>query len=1279
MRASATIVARVDITATTIATTNFPFEPLPERLYNRCRTNFQVRMRRRKPSGQWRIPLLLAGLIAASSLITSAQSGILAQSSSASQEQAQTQASPTLDRILLLLKSSDEQTKSLDTLLDAQQTPGNPQFHAWLTASQFADRFSVSASSAALVEAWLTKQGFSVAALPSGRQWIEFSGTVQQVERAFGTKVAQATDAGGGLRYKLAGAISVPPAISASVAGLVSLDGSLAATAITPVHEAGTTAAALQSQSASGASVVTPVHMQSLLQLSGLQKDQIAGQGQSLAIVSRSSVDPNNYAAFRTAFGLPELSLQIDTSGAGKIAAISRNEDEAATLLAASWASIAAPSAQVVIVPAESTNATDGIDLALAAAIDGDIAPTLSVGYSSCEAAISAVHQAFYAALYKQAAAEGISVVAAAGDSGAAACHSPLDTNPVSTGMSVNALAATPWNTAAGAIEQRSDGTSLAAWRSGNAPGDWFASAGGISSAYAAPAWQSASGVPTADPVAITQSSASSTAVSSQAGTGARHRYLPDISLPTITNHAEPSGLAFSLGEASADSGCHLVSAGGSGASAAILAGISALLNQKYGPQGNLAPNLYALSRHFQNASASDTALPLTDVLQGSSKLACTAASADCVSSQIGFDAAKGYDLASGLGSVNASALVNNWTVTEATGTSPVTVEMTNTGGATYNPSAIITLSARVLSGSGGAVPTGTVQFYDQTVNANTGSPVTLDASGNASYQENGQFTVGGHNIAAIYSGDSTYAAGESQPVTINIQPSATSLTVASSTTTPAGGSTITVTGIVTSTNPGNSPPTGTLTVNLDGVAQGNAKLATSASVTSASVNVTVPTAGSHTVQGIYSGDSNYNNSTSNSVTITVAKGATVTAISATPSTLTAGAPETFTATVAPATSTTTAYTITGTISFYDGGTTLLGTAAISSNTAILTGVLLSTTTAHTITAVYSGDTSWSASVSSPLLLQPILLPVTVTLTASTTVLSPGQSASLTATVTPVTPPVSTAEQNPTGNVLFYAGTALLGEVALSTGVGDTGVATIYVPSLPAGSYVLTAQYAGDATYGPAVSNSLGFAVQNFTIGCSVNNVNVVQGQTASVTCNVASLGGLTGPIQVACAEQNPAQQGAIACSFSPNVVQGTGQTTLTIVTTSGNISTTSRSERPRLPGSRTPPPGSSPGSGPPFLPLASGTALAFAGLLFTPIGKRARIFRNGRGPMLGVVLLFAGLCGAGLGCNNTSSLSTQPGTSLGVHTLKISAAAYVNTVTVTQNTYVTVNVTPSN
>jgi hypothetical protein len=286
-------------------------------------------------------------------------------------------------------------------------------------------------------------------------------------------------------------------------------------------------------------------------------------------------------------------------------------------------------------------------------------------------------------------------------------------------------------------------------------------------------------------------------------------------------------------------------------------------------------------------------------------------------------------------------------------------------------------------------------------------------------------------------------------------------------------------------------------------------------------------------------------------------------------------------------------------------------------------------TVAHTITAVYSGDTTYNPSVSSPLLLVGTLLPVTVALTESSPILAPDQPVTLTATVTPVNTPPLTGEQHPSGYVLFYAGNALIsGQVPVAAGLGDTGVASTVVPRVTAGQYVITAQYSGDTTFGPALSNSLSLQAEDFTVSCSVNNINMVQGTTQGVTCNVASLGGLTGPIEVTCVEQNPPQVGAIGCTFSPNIVEGTGQT------------------------------------------------LAFIVLLW-PVGRRGRGLRELRGKLLIMVLLLAGLASAGLGCSNTVTATNARGTPLGVHTLKITAAAFVNTVTVSHNAYLTVNVTP--
>lgn len=1226
-------------------------------------------------TGRRYLPLLLAVLLTAglcsagaqqvdAARATATRAVASAKSQTSSQPSSVSKSNVILQRMLLLLQPSSAQQKSLDDRLAAQITPGNASFHKWLTPAGFADRFAVSAADAATVVAWLRAQGFTVAALPASRGWIEFSGTAAQVERAFSPKLRYITFSGnvapvngmiathiveipsntGETRYRLPGEITVPASIASMVNGLVSLDGEFAAPAVTTVAPLKVSPSGLAAErSLTHAEALAPALAGQWLHLASTQAEGLTGTGESIAIPSRSNVREEDFVAFRRSFGLPDADLTVTLSGNDP----GRTDEEAGTIEALSWAGATAPEAHIVLVPAASTNATDGLDLALAATIDGALAHTVSVGYTACENSLSPAHQAFYAALYRQAAAEGIAIIAATGDSGAAACHRPEDTDPVASGLAVNALASTPWNTAVGAVAFNPDASSLTGWQPAKSGDLAYASGGGYSHLYATPVWQSAIGLPSTDP-----------------GTSSdHHRYLPDISLPTAADGLASRGLPFCFSGDSAASGCRLVSAGGSAASAAIFSGIAALLAQKYGPQGNLAANLYALRRE---ETGSQAASAFVDITSGAAKLPCVIGSLQCSQDgEIGFSAVEGYDLATGLGSVNAQTLIANWTTPQATGTATATVEMTTLGGVTYNPSATITLSAKVLSGSGSTVPTGTVQFYDQTTSANTGTPVTLASDGTASYSETGQFTAGGHNIQARYSGDSTYEAAVSQPVTINIQPSPTSLIVTPSTTTPTGGSTIVVTGTVTATNPGASPPTGTLTINLDGLPQVNALLSTTGTKTSASVSVTAPTGGSHTVQGTYSGDTNYNNSTSPSVTIAVAKSATVTTISATPATLTTGVPETFIATIAPATATTTVYSITGTVSFYDLGTTLLGTAAISNNTAILTGITLSATTTHTVTAVYSGDTTYSPSVSSPLLLAAILAPVTVTLVESSAILAPDQPVTLTATVTPVNTPPTTAEQHPSGFVLFYAGTALISaQTPVLVGLGYSGVASTFVPHLPAGQYLITAQYSGDPTYGPAVSNALSLGVEDFTISCDATNINMVQGTTQNVTCSVASLGGLTGPIQVVCAEQNPPQTGVIPCTFSPGTVQGTGMTTLTVVTTSGG---TASNDRPAKPGS------------PPWQAAGGGLALAFVGILLSPIGRRARWLRTGGSRrLLMLALLLAGLASSGIGCSNTVTLTNPTGgTPLGVHTLKITAASEVNTVTVSHYAYLTVNVTP--
>ena len=145
-----------------------------------------------------------------------------------------------LGRMLFLLAPPAAQQQALTTELANLQNPASPPItNGFLRQSSPPLRKLRSDVSA--VQAWLESESFTVAPLPAGRGWIEFSGTVAQVERAFHTQIHTVTTAGEA-RSVLAGGISVPSALSPLVQGLVSLDGALATPALTtpqPVSHCG--------------------------------------------------------------------------------------------------------------------------------------------------------------------------------------------------------------------------------------------------------------------------------------------------------------------------------------------------------------------------------------------------------------------------------------------------------------------------------------------------------------------------------------------------------------------------------------------------------------------------------------------------------------------------------------------------------------------------------------------------------------------------------------------------------------------------------------------------------------------------------------------------------------------------------------------------------------------------------------------------------------------------------------------------------------------------------
>jgi hypothetical protein len=589
----------------------------------------------------------------------------------------------------------------------------------------------------------------------------------------------------------------------------------------------------------------------------------------------------------------------------------------------------------------------------------------------------------------------------------------------------------------------------------------------------------------------------------------------------------------------------------------------------------------------------------------------------------------------------------------------PATV--TPTGGSSLLVSSTITATT-----PGTTLPTGTVTYSLD--GASVGIEAVVPGSPSTATITIPAIAPGTHILQATYSGDSYYASSAAQAITLTVSKSPTTIVLIPSTLTPTAGGSMLVTANISSSSPSTTLPTGTVVITLDGIAVATGTVVPG-SPAIAAITIPLVSAGTHVLAGSYSGDTYYTPSNSPTVTIVAAKGTTTTTLVATPPTLSATATETLTATIAPTTAVTgTTYTLTGTVTFYDG-TTLLGQAAVTNNTGVLTGVKLKDNVSHTLTAVYSGDSNWIGSTSTPLPLDSITLPDFVVLTSNFSTVQPGMAVVLTATVTPSAPPATTGEQNPTGTVVFYNGTTIIGQAVLTpVALGDTSTATLTTSTLPGGTDTVSAVYMGDLSYDQATSNLLTLTIEGFTITpASTNpptNLNIVLGGAGSESFVVTGEGGFNNEVQVICTVPS---QDDMACTASPQQVTPTGVVTFVIQTyvTGGPTANVVLNHGQPI-----------------WQRVAGGTALAVLGFFFVPFGRRARAkLLRGAGRhsrrLVILLLLLVGLAGAGIGCTSTTGVSNLvSGTPLGVSTLQVTATAYVNNTVVSQSINFTVNVT---
>ena len=457
-----------------------------------------------------------------------------------------------------------------------------------LTRQAFDTKFGASAADIEAVSSFAQRHGLTVTSHHAGRRTVILSGTVAQFNAAFGVNLQQFDYDDGTYRGRT-GDITLPPELHGVVEAVLGLDNRPAAR---PHFRRNATGSAKS---------YTPLQIASLYQFPAGN-----GAGETIAIIELGGgYRPADLKTYFAAIGVapaPKVT-SVSVDHATNKPAGGADGPDGEVLLDIEVAGAVAPGAHLAVYFAPNTDA-GFLDAITTAVHDTVNTPSIiSISWGGPESSWTAQATTAFDSAFQAAAAIGITVLVASGDSGS-------NDGATDGSLNVDFPASSPHATGCGGSHIATDGTTITAesvWNDGTNGG---AGGGGISTVFATPAWQSV--------LTVTDNS----------GT----RALANRGVPDVAGDADPeSGYQVRV------DGTNTV-IGGTSAVAPLWAGLIARINAiKGSPVGLINPALYA------NQAA------LNDITTGNN---------DITSSNNGaYRATKGWDAASGLGSPIGTAL----------------------------------------------------------------------------------------------------------------------------------------------------------------------------------------------------------------------------------------------------------------------------------------------------------------------------------------------------------------------------------------------------------------------------------------------------------------------------------------------------------------------------------------------------------------------------------------------------------------------------------------------
>jgi subtilase family serine protease len=503
--------------------------------------------------------------------------------------------------------------QELDTLLSDMYNPQSSMYHHFFTPQAFAEAFGPTADQQQQVKDYLQQEGFTVTHVSPNGLLIDATGTVAQAEAAFQVTINNYS-LGSNAFFANANPPVIPSALSSIIASIGGLDNSVRMHPLyqltgsphgKPAPGLGTRVPLVHASPNATQSGYGPSDLNGAYDGTALHSAGAEGNNQTVAVFELDGYPSSDITQYLQNYnlGTPSITnVTVDgfdgSAGAGAIEVDLDIEVVAAM----------APKASQIVY--EGPNTTQGVNDTYNQIVADDKAQVMTVSWGECEAQSGNSELQTLDNIFKQGASEGISMYAAAGDSGAYDCgdtnlavDSPAD-DPYITGVGGTNLQLN--NGAYGSESVWSDPTDTQRSPEGSGGG------GGISSFFTQPSWQTGPGV------------------KNQYSNGNRE-------VPDVTADADPQ-TGYAVYCTASAAGCPSsgwIVVGGTSAAAPLWAGSTASINdylqqQQKSRVGYANPVLYGL----ENAQQPKT--PFHDITSGNN---------------LYYPATANYDEASGWGS----------------------------------------------------------------------------------------------------------------------------------------------------------------------------------------------------------------------------------------------------------------------------------------------------------------------------------------------------------------------------------------------------------------------------------------------------------------------------------------------------------------------------------------------------------------------------------------------------------------------------------------------------